>query len=318
MATKFGSSAVGNNNTKIFWIIGCVVTLFAVLLITFAITSQNSSQSVEAVQNQPIAEPVAPSLNGQDIVVPVGRIEEGTRLEESMFATVGFEPDKVPVGAIRKQDMIQVVGKFSTKILSPNIPLIWDDMSDARTFNPLTIPSGYRAVTINVDIRSGVEGFAKPNSRVDVLWTFTQDGQQKVSTIVRFTKILSVGGMTASDSGKEQTEANKGGATTITLLVSEKDAKKIELARNLGTLSLSLVGDQEEGTKEEDPDVIDINTLLGSDAKNEVIKPSSEPADGYMQTKDPKTGKTIKYAYHKSTKKWTIDRSEEALPGNTE
>ncbi len=310
MATKFGASAVHNNNTKIFWIIGCVVTLFSVLLITFVIISQNSSQNVEAVQNQPVIEPVIDPLasSGTEIVVPTGRIEEGTRLEGTMFTTVAFEPDKVPLGAVRKKDMEQIIGKFSNKLLSPNVPLILEDISETKTINPLTIPAGYRAVTITVDSRSGVEGFAKPNSRVDVLWTFTQDGQQKVSTIVRFTKVLSVGGLTASDVGKAEVTT---GATTVTLLVTEKDTKKIELARTLGTLSLSLVGDQEEGTKEQDPDVIDINTLLNGSgsAKVEVAK-VAEPADGTMLTKDPKTGKMIKYVYHRSTRKWTVDRSE--------
>lgn len=310
MATKFGASAVHNNNTKIFWIIGCVVTLFSVLLITFVIISQNSSQNVEAVQNQPIIEPVIePSTSGTEIVVPTGRIEEGTRLDPSMFTTVAFEPDKVPLGAVRKKDMEQIIGKFSNKLLSPNVPLILEDISETKTINPLTIPAGYRAVTINVDSRSGVEGFAKPNSRVDVLWTFTQDGQQKVSTIVRFTKVLSVGGLTASDVGKAEVST---GATTVTLLVTEKDTKKIELARTLGTLSLSLVGDQEEGTKEQDPDVIDINTLLNGDNKPkiEAAKPAPVECDGRMQTKDPKTGKRVSYCYSRSTRKWTVDRSE--------
>lgn len=314
MATKFGASSVGNSNTKVFWIIGCLLTLFAVVLITFAVISQNNSQPVEAVQNQPVVEPsVELSANKDDIVVPVARIEEGTKLDQSMFTTVSYDNDKIPLGALRKKDVGQITGKFANKLLFPNVPLNYEDMAQTKGLNPLSIPAGYRAVTITVDSRSGVEGFAKPNSRVDVLWTFTQDGSQKVSTIVRFTKVLSVGGITSTDENGKAQVGNE--ATTVTLLVSEKDAKKIELARNLGTLSLSLVGDQEEGTKEEDPDVIDINTLLNAENKPVPTK-AEEPADGYMQTKDPKTGKIVRYAYHKSTRKWTVDRSQDDTTNN--
>ncbi len=312
MATRFGATPAQANATKLKWLIGCLVTLVVLLVVAFVFYSQNNSEESDAATNQIEEQPIVqPVTIGAEIIVPIARIEEGAKLDPSMFTTVHLDDDKVPLGAVRKQDLEQIIGKFSNKLLSPNIPLVLEDITESRSVNSLSIPAGYRAVTITVDNRTGVEGFAKPNSRVDVLWTFTQDGKQKVSTIVRFTKVLSVGGVTASDVGKAAVDG--GGATTVTLLVSERDAKKIELARTLGALSLSLVGDQEEGTKEAEPDAIDITDLLNDKDKNtQNTQVQVDPADGFMITTDPKTGRQVRYVFNKNNKKWSVDRNTPA------
>ena len=87
------------------------------------------------------------------------------------------------------------------------------------------------------------------------------------------------------------------------------NAKKIELARTLGTLSLSLVGDQEESSKENDPDAITIADLTNSGL--EAANPQAQEevsADGVMYTTDPKTGRQIRYILNRQ-KKWTQDRT---------
>ena len=152
------------------------------------------------------------------------------------------------------------------------------------------IPEGFRATEIVTDSRSGVEGFATPNTRVDVLFTFKdQDKKKKVATIARFSKVLSVGGQT-------QTPAEGVGAdskVSITLLVSERDAKRIELARTLGDLSLSLVGGEEARRgQSEDPDGLDLANLSGANPESSVL---GEPSNGVMFTRDPKTGRLVKF-----------------------
>lgn len=306
MATRFGATPAHTYATKVKWLVGCLVSLIALLIVAFVIVAQ-SNQAVGTAMQQPAAEPPPPPVNpGVDVVVAQNRIEEGTRLDGYMFTAVQMEESKVPMGVIRKQDLEKIAGKYAAKLIAPNVPLVLEDVSDNRPINLLNIPPGYRAVTITVDARSGVEGFAKPNSRVDVLWTFTQESKQKVATIVRFTKVLSVGGVTAT--GENRANVNgQNNATTVTLLVSEKDAKKIELARTLGTLSLSLVGDQEEGSKDSDPDAITIADLTNSGVEA-AQQPQDVSSDGVMYTSDPKTGRQIRYILSKN-KKWIVDRT---------
>ena len=166
-------------------------------------------------------------------------------------------------------------------------------------FASFIIPPGYRAVTIIVNSRSGVEGFAKPNSRVDILWTYNQGGKKNVATISRFVKVLSVSGQTNAVQNARVAVGAKG--TTVTLLVTEKDAKKIELARSLGALSLSLVGDQEIRTATGEPDTVTIQDLIGRPANNQ---PTEVSNDGVMFTTGP-DGRQVRYVLQNG--RWAVD-----------
>lgn len=223
MVNKFSAIVGCYTKNKVFLGYSCVLIFFLGFLISLSV-----GQNIATVEKLAITEPGdKPLVNEIDIVVPKGRIEEGVRLDASMFTTVAIEQDKVPLAAVRKNDMNQIIGKFSTQPLAPNVPLNFDNISSFRELGAC-LPAGYRAVKITVDSHSGVEGFAKPNSRADVLWTFTQDGQQKITVIASFLKVISIGEFKAAN------------VNTITLAATEKDAKKIELAKTLGTLSLSL------------------------------------------------------------------------------
>jgi pilus assembly protein CpaB len=250
-----------------------------------------------------VPEPVNPAAD-LEVLVAKTRVEEGTALNPTMFDASTLEEGKIPMGALRKRDLAQINGKFAAKLLQANVPILVSDITDQRPTSLLSIPSGYRAVTINIDNRSGVEGFAKPNTRVDVLFTYTDQGRKKVSTIVRFVKVLSVGGVTAADADKAGAQA---AATTITLLVSERDAKKIELARKVGELSLSLVGDQEEPTIDPASEEISFNDLVNNNEQVPVDEQPEEPSN-VVYVRDPKTNALTRYVLNKRNK-WSLDRS---------
>lgn len=305
MATRFGGvSPAKAYATKVKWLVAGMATIIGVLLFTvIMIVNSSEARKDDVPAAAPEGQPAVVNPARADILVANKRIEQGERLEEHMFAFVEMDENKVPIAALRRKDLPSVVGKFSARLIDPNIPVLVDALSETKPINPLNIPAGYRAVTITVDARTGVEGFAKPNTRVDVLWTFTQDGRQKVASIVRFTKILSVGGLTGTEANKANINGNQ---TTVTLLVSEKDAKKIELARTLGALSLSLVGEQEQGAKDSDPDAISIQDLIGRPA-TEDAQPEEVASDGVMYTADPRSGKQMRYILKNG--RWQQDRN---------
>ncbi len=304
MATRFGAASPAHTYaTKVRWLVGCLITVILVLGFAIIYIAQSSNSETQASVTQQATDPsqLAPTRPTQEVLHATTRIEEGARLEAFMFTPLPIDSDKIPLGAVKSQDLNSIVGKYAKRLINAQMPILLDDVSEVRPANSFQIPPGYRAVTITVDARSGVEGFAKPNTRVDVLWTYTQDGKKHVATITRFVKILSVGGNTASD---QERAAVQGGETPVTLLVTEKDAKKIELARNLGSLSLSLVGEQEMGNRTADPDEVTLQDLIGKPAEGD----SSEPAsDGVMYTADPRSGRQIRYVLRNG--RWAIDRS---------
>ena len=140
-------------------------------------------------------------------------------------------------------------------------PIHRDLVTTIRPANELTanIPEGYRAVTIRVDARTSVEGFTRPGARVDVYWTSTVKGKPTNRVIVQNAKVLSA---------ERQTDSNsKPGApvpSTVTLLVSARDAAKINLATTTGSIGLSLRGDTDSG-RGEAVDSVSINDLYDAD-----------------------------------------------------
>ena len=300
MATRFGASGPAKTQAvKIKWVVACLGAIILVLFTGLFFILQNSETSSAVA---PTATP-ALAIQGStvDVLYSATRIEEGAQLAPQMFTPVPIEAEKAPLGVVRSQDLNQVVGKFAKRLINSNMPLVMDDVTVERPVSALAIPPGYRAVTINVDPRKGVEGFARPNSRVDILWTYSQDGKKNVATIARFVKVLSVAGQTG------QTEkAVIAAETTVTLLVTEKDAKKIELARNLGELTLALVGDQDTAGKGGDPESVSIEDLLGR-PNGDGGQVAETPSDGVMYYTDPKTGKQVRYVLRNS--RWSVDRA---------
>ena len=300
MATRFGAASPTHTyQAKMRWMVGGLVAAIVILVITLIFVVKNpgtpppDTQAAPAVDRPAVVQPVA-STN-IPILFASQRIEEGTRLESYMFVRQELPADRLPEGSIKATEEPEILGRFAKQMITANLPILRDYISEVKPISVLSIPPGYRAVTITVDSRSGVEGFAKPNSRVDILWTYTnRGGQRAVATIVRFVKILSVGGVTDSQ-GKVAVSANQ---TTVTLLVSEKDAKKVELARNLGSLSLTLVGDTEPQIVQGETgvDSVDMSSLI---AEQPTEVKEEEPSPGVMYMTDPKTGKQVRYVLKK-------------------
>ncbi len=95
---------------------------------------------------------------------------------------------------------------------------------------------GMRAFTIKVDSQSGVSGFLKPGSYVDVYWAGNVNG--KLTTRLMFPNIQLI----AIDQNFDEDTTKPTLARTVTAQVSPQDAARLQQAQSSGTLSLSLRG----------------------------------------------------------------------------
>lgn len=299
---KFGgvSSQAQAYATKVRWIIGCLAAVIVVLIVAVVMIAQKT----DATQNNAPVTAAAPqpmvNTGVVDVLVASARIEEGAQLTNDLFTPIAMEPDKTPMAVIRAKDLELIVGKYASRLINANMPIVLDDISDNPPLSAISIPPGYRAVSIGVDKRTSVEGFAKPNSRVDVLWSYAQNGERKVATIARFVKVLSVGGYTSVMGQRAAVEAG----SNVTLLVTERDAKKIELARSNGSISLSLVGESETNVSSGEPDSVTMADLVGKPANTQ---PTEVANDGVMYTSDPRSGRQLRYILKNG--RWALDRS---------
>lgn len=114
---------------------------------------------------------------------------------------------------------------------------------------PATIQMGKRAVTVPINDASGVAGLIPPRAHVDVLFTRPGSASEAVtSTILEDVVVLAMGRVTevsntppsAPGSAAAQAAASRPSAQSATLLVTPEQARRIELAKNLGKISLSL------------------------------------------------------------------------------
>jgi len=122
-----------------------------------------------------------------------------------------------------------------------------------RGFLAAALGSGMRAITVPVNVSSGVAGFVFPGDHVDLVLTSNVEGggdgpALKVSeTIIRNIRVL------ATDQRTD--EKDKDGKTTVktfsnvTLEVTPRIAEKIAVAQSLGTLSLSLRSIADNGSE---------------------------------------------------------------------
>lgn len=308
MSNRFGASGPARSkNAKLKVLIACLLLLLLLLFGALAYIVQNSdpAEGAQVEPSETTATVVAPSTT-QGILIPLFRIEDGSKLSPEMFRTEELPKDQIPAGAYPPELVSTIGEKFAKRIINPNVPLLREDVSDSIPLNTINIPSGFRLITIIVDSRSGVEGWAKPGTRVDVLWTFIQDTQKKVATIARFVKVVSVAGN--AQNNPEQPTAPVAGPVTVSLLVTEAQAKGIELARTSGDLSLVLVGGTEPaGTVTDEPGVIDFNDVLGQTQSAPTEEKEEVPPDGVLYDNDPVTGKQRRFVL--TGGKWSLDKS---------
>ncbi|NMC61904.1 MAG: Flp pilus assembly protein CpaB [SAR324 cluster bacterium] len=149
------------------------------------------------------------------------------------------------------RDLSSIRNQYASTQLSADTVVLKEQLSTTSPINVITsrIPEGFRAVSIPVDAESGVEGWARPGARVDVVWSTEHRGRKLVTTIVENAEVLSAERSTETDTA---TQMGQPLPSHITLLVSLKDAQRIHLAKASGALSLNLRGDtdNQSGTVE--------------------------------------------------------------------
>ena len=248
-----GSSSVGRDKTRVLILLGafCII-VFSLLAVVFLAGGGKGGE----VQTVVIEKEV--EIKMSDVLIPVRQIQAGESLTPELFAK-----EKRPAAALSDsvvRDLAEINGQFAKIAMMAQLPVHRDQVTSVRPTNILTakIQDGYRAVTINVDARSSVEGWARPGARVDVLWATRVNNQPAVKVIVENAEVLSAERQTV-------TNPRDGGIvpSTVTLLVSSADAAKIQLASSTGTLSMSLRGDNDSG-RGTSAGSITVDDLLGS------------------------------------------------------
>lgn len=205
--------------------------IISLVVLNFRTEAVAKSDLIPTPQN-----PIPKSLGTVTLFAPERHIPQGTKLSDVKFKEVYWPHDAVPEGAIR--DLAEIKNMYAVESLRALMPLQRAMLSVDPVQASLPVTSGNRAIAIQLDAYSGVEGHIRPGSRVDVTLTYYDQGELTTKVIVQNARVLSYGGMVKNtqliESGPRRV------MNSATLDLSQEDALRILTSKKLGTLSLIL------------------------------------------------------------------------------
>jgi pilus assembly protein CpaB len=175
--------------------------------------------------------------NGLPVVVANRDISAGQVLDPALLDVVKWPRGAVPQGALA--DPALLVGRVPRTALVRGEPVLAAKLTPEGSRGGLAavIAPGHRAITVRVNEVIGVAGFALPGNFVDVLVSAQDDSQgaRMVSRIV-LERILVLA--IAQEATRDETRPKV--VSAVTLQVTPQEAERLDLARNIGQLSLAL------------------------------------------------------------------------------
>ena len=192
--------------------------IISLVVLNFRTEAVAKSDLVPTAQN-----PLPRSLGTVTLYAPERQVHQGSKLSEVKFKEVYWPHDQVPEGAIR--DLAEVKNMYAVETLRALLPIQRGMLSSEPVQASLPVTTGNRAIAIQLDAYSAVEGHIRPGSRVDVTLTHYEQGDLTTKVIVQNARVLSYGGMVKNE--QVLNNAPRRVMNSATLDVSPEDALTI-------------------------------------------------------------------------------------------
>jgi pilus assembly protein CpaB len=202
-------------------------------------------------------------------------IPEGTELDQDMIAVREIPAQFVTESFIKLEEDQTLkhdspVGQRVMVPLKAGDPILVSDFESAREadFSTMINPKG-RAVTIDVQEKSAVGLWVRPNDHVDVIGSFRDPAanqELKTVTLLQNVVVLATGRITANTTYVSEDEKK---FQTVTLLVLPEEAEILTLAQELGQLTL-LLRNPDDLDYQEKRGVVDQKMLLTGERASEL------------------------------------------------
>lgn len=222
-----------NNRPIIFLGIGLVLAIAAVFLVQSYISRMEQQPTIVATS--------APEMETVDIVVAKTPLFFGNKIGPEHLRLVKWPADAVPPGAFQNMDDVlsEEGGRVALRAIELNEPILTSKVSGKGGRLSLSglIEGNMRAATIRVNDIVGVGGFVLPGDRVDVMITRNMQNASKRTindVILQNVRVLGV------DQDANEAKDQPAVARSVTLEVTPRQAQKLHLAQQVGTLGLAL------------------------------------------------------------------------------
>ncbi len=186
----------------------------------------------------------SPHVEMVSVAVVTADLVRGTELTKELVSMRSWPKDNVPVDAMT--DLEEVIGRSIIMSLAKNEPIVASrlGMRGGGKGMDAIVPVNMRAVTIQTpNIATGVAGFVLPGTKVDVVLTITPQGADDGSgggttvTLLQNVEVLAVDQKIEAPTDRKMDPKE---LRSVTLLVSPRDAEKVDLGQNKGTMRLTL------------------------------------------------------------------------------
>jgi pilus assembly protein CpaB len=207
---------------------------------------------------------IGPAKNFVDVLVAAHDIPVGARIEDGDLKVVKLPPEDLAADVFHAK--VRAIGHGVVLPIGKGDFVLPYKLAaeDGGSVPSSLIPTGMRAVSVNVNEVTGVAGFVAPGTRVDVLATvnFSGSNEPRNVTILQNMKVL------ASDQHLDRGAVAP--AHVVTLLALPEDAEKLALATQEGHIQLTLRNPVD--TKQETPPPVGNENLYGGTAATPTLK----------------------------------------------
>lgn len=185
------------------------------------------------------------------ILRAIKTIEPGTALADDMLAEFTVPASYVEARAVRASERGKILGIKTAAQLDTQDALMWTDLviaSDKRDLSSLVQP-GNRAVSVHASSLGDRNGsdLIRPGDYVDVIATLKKEEGAQLASVVLLQRILvlAVGSETDAQAfrGNDKKQTGSRDLQQLTLSLKVPEAQLLSLAKERGTLTVILRGD---------------------------------------------------------------------------
>jgi Flp pilus assembly protein CpaB len=238
MNTKFGGhypTVARNTRRDHLMFVAAAGLALSLLIILLVVSNKSSEPTPEVSQDSVMTSSV--SVGTVTLLASDKALRPGEKIPEGSIKEIYWPRNEVPDGAVL--DISELRNKFAKVNISAAVPIQRAQLSDEKIVDNLPITPGMRAVTLEVDAETGLEGWALPGTKVDLALTHMVDGNLTTQIIVQNARVLSASGNAETANDRPALSRKRvSPSTTVTLEVSPADALKVQTAKKLGSLSL--------------------------------------------------------------------------------
>jgi pilus assembly protein CpaB len=212
----------------------------------------------------PVAPTPAARVDTVDVLVAKNDLGIGQALAPDDMAWQAWPAASANAAFIKKSDRPDAIKDFEGAIARTPF-LAGEPLRENRLikgkgsgYMAAILPAGMRAVSTEISAETGAGGFILPNDRVDVILTrrdretekFTGIESHVSETILSDVRVLAID-QTVEEKNGQRVVVGK----TATLELTQRQAERLAVSRQLGTLSLALrsIADSDPNKSQEDP-----------------------------------------------------------------